>query len=91
MKKVRWLVAFGCLVSSAVLKIGSGFMMTMIRQQSYKEQLTADYPVNQVVSLIDTTSSLMVIIILVLGILIMAPDIIGSIQSKIKKSKGEEK
>lgn len=85
MAKIRWLIAFGCLVSSSVMQIGTGIMTTMIRQKSYKEQLEGDFPVNQINDVIENTSGFICAALLISGILVMLPDIVNTIKSKIQK------
>ena len=92
MKALRTISGTVLLLIAGFLKMTFSIMQTHLRQVTLKEQLTANYPINQVNDVIETYTPAILWLFFIIGVLLLWPIIYGYVKEQIKllSSKDED-
>lgn len=94
MKTKKTLIGLVVIIIAMVLDNLVAIASLVLRQKTINEQLTADYPVNQMNSAVETFGYSFCILLFAIGIVLVLPEAYRYIKNKLNKAQnneGEEK
>lgn len=90
MKTKKTLIGLVVIIIAMVLDNLVAIASLVLRQKTINEQLTADYPVNQMNSAVETVGYSFCILLFAIGIVLVLPEAYRYIKARLNKTKNKE-
>lgn len=90
MKTKKTLIGLAVIIIAMVLDHLVAIASLVLRQKTINEQLTADYPVNQMNSAVETFGYSFCILLYIIGIALAVPEAYRYIKAKLNKTQNKE-